>query len=51
MSVIDTRNEQMFPKIRPQEIDRLRQFGEIRRYAAGEPLFVTGEICRACSSF
>jgi thioredoxin reductase (NADPH) len=45
MSVIDTRKEQMFPKIRPEEIDRLRQFGEIRRYAAGEPLFVTGEIC------
>jgi len=45
MSIIDPRNEQMFPKIRPEEIDRLRQFSEIRRYAAGEPLFVTGEIC------
>jgi thioredoxin reductase (NADPH) len=41
---IDIRNEQMFPKLTPQEIDRLRRFGEVRHYAAGEPLFVTGEI-------
>ena len=44
MSTIDTRREQMFPKLEPREIDRLRRFGEIRRYAAGEALFVTGEI-------
>src|ERR1700737_2582100 len=44
MSTIDTRREQMFPKLEPREIDRLRRFGEVRRYAAGEPLFVTGEI-------
>ena len=41
---IDIRNEQMFPKLTPQEIDRLRRFGEARHYAAGEALFVTGEI-------
>jgi thioredoxin reductase (NADPH) len=44
MSTIDTRREQMFPKLSPREIDRLRRFGKIRRYAAGEPLFVTGEV-------
>jgi thioredoxin reductase (NADPH) len=33
----------MFPKLRPEEVDRLRRFGEIRRYAVGELLFVTGE--------
>jgi thioredoxin reductase (NADPH) len=44
MSTIDIRNEQMFPKLTPHEIDRLRRFGEIRRCAAGEALFVTGEI-------
>ena len=38
------RREQMFPKLGPREIDRLRRFGEVRRYAAGEALFVTGEI-------
>ena len=44
MPTIDTRREQMFPKLAPQEIDRLRRFGEVRHYAAGEALFVTGDI-------
>src|SRR6202051_4129350 len=44
MSTIDIRNEQMFPKLTPHEIDRLRRFGEVWRYAAGEALFVTGDI-------
>ena len=44
MSTIDTRRDQMFPKLLPNEIGRLRRFGEIRRYAAGEQLFKTGEI-------
>jgi hypothetical protein len=29
MSTIDTRREQMFPKLEPREIDRLRRFGEV----------------------
>src|ERR1700720_1190471 len=44
MATIDTRREQMFPKLEPHEIDRLRRFGEVRCYRAGEALFVTGEI-------
>jgi thioredoxin reductase (NADPH) len=44
MSTIDARREQMFPKLEPREIDRLRRFGEVHRYAAGETLFVTGDI-------
>jgi thioredoxin reductase (NADPH) len=43
MSTIDTRREQMFPKLNPGEIDRIRRVGLVRRYAAGEALFVTGE--------
>jgi len=43
MSTIDTRREQMFPKLTPHEIARLRRFGEIQRYAAGQQLFKTGE--------
>src|SRR3979411_2495912 len=43
MSTIDNRREQMFPKLEPDEIDRLRRFGEIRHYAADDALFVTGE--------
>src|SRR6267378_8493125 len=44
MSTIDSRREQMFPTLAPQEIDRIRRFGRIRRYAAGEALFTTGDI-------
>src|ERR1700733_10174206 len=44
MSTIDTRREQMFPKLELREIDRLRRFADVRRYSAGETLFVTGEI-------
>jgi thioredoxin reductase (NADPH) len=44
MSTIDTRHEQIFPKPTPGEIDRLRRFGEIRHYSAGEALFVTGDV-------
>jgi thioredoxin reductase (NADPH) len=44
MSTIDTRHEQMFPKLTPREIDRLRRFGEIRHYSAREALFVTGDV-------
>ena len=43
-SMLEARREQMFPKLSSAEIDRLQGFGEERRYAAGEPLFVTGDI-------
>jgi thioredoxin reductase (NADPH) len=42
MSIIDTKNERMFPKIDPEQIDRLRRYGEVRRYPAGDELLVTG---------
>src|ERR1700688_1109081 len=44
MSTIDYRNEQMFPKLTPNEIGRLHRFGEVRHYAPGEALFVTGNV-------
>jgi thioredoxin reductase (NADPH) len=44
MSTLETRRDEMFPKLSPQEIDRLRRFGTVRRYRAGEALFKTGEI-------
>jgi thioredoxin reductase (NADPH) len=43
MSTFDTRRGEMFPKLSPGEIDRLRSFGTVRRYAAGEMLFAAGE--------
>ena len=44
MSIIETRRAQMFPKLSPEEIERLRRFGTMRRYGAGERLIGTGEI-------
>src|SRR6267143_507600 len=44
MSTLETRREQTFPKLSPAEIDRLRRFGTVRRYRAGEALYRTGEI-------
>jgi thioredoxin reductase (NADPH) len=38
------RRDKIFPRLAPDEIDRLRRFGEIRHYGRGEPLFTTGDI-------
>ena len=43
MSTIDQRRDQMFPKLRPEEIERLRRFGEVRQYKMGDLLIETGE--------
>ncbi|MFC5431247.1 FAD-dependent oxidoreductase [Paraburkholderia denitrificans] len=42
-STLATRRHQMFPELTGEEIDRLRRFGEVRRWAPGELLFHTGE--------
>ena len=44
MPTVDSRREQMFPKLAPREIDRLRRFGQVRHYAPGDALFVMGEV-------
>ncbi|MGC2223866.1 MAG: FAD-dependent oxidoreductase [Methylocella sp.] len=43
MSTIEQRRDQMFPKLLSEEIEHLRRFGEVRRFKAGDLLFVTGE--------
>src|SRR5689334_4533086 len=37
------RPEQTFPTLTPHEIDRMRRFGEVRRYKSGEALFEAGK--------
>src|SRR5260370_13134934 len=37
------RREQTFPALTPQEIARMRRFGDIRTYKDGERLFETGK--------
>jgi thioredoxin reductase (NADPH) len=43
-SVIETRRHQMFPTLERAEIERVRRFGEVRSYAAGEALAKVGEV-------
>src|SRR5262245_53901490 len=43
-SVIETRHDQLFPTLDAAEIDRLRRFGEVRSFAAGEYLERVGEV-------
>jgi thioredoxin reductase (NADPH) len=43
-SLIDARSDQMFPTLEPAEIDRLRRFGKLRSYVAGEALAKVGEV-------
>ncbi len=37
------RHEQTFPELTPNEIARMRRFGEVRSYRSGEMLFETGK--------
>jgi thioredoxin reductase (NADPH) len=40
---MDTRRHQMFPVLEPMEIERVRRFGNVRSYGAGEALAKVGE--------
>ena len=40
------RQDQMFPTLSSQEVERLRRFGSVRRYRDREPLFKTGDLDR-----
>ena len=42
MSLIETRREQMFPKLTSAEIDRLRGFGAVRRFTGTSQLMSAG---------
>jgi thioredoxin reductase (NADPH) len=42
-SIVETRSAQMFPKLEPAQVERLRRFGTTRSYAAGEALATVGQ--------
>jgi thioredoxin reductase (NADPH) len=42
-SIIDTRREQMFPRLSVAEIGRLRRFGHVEAYGPGEPVVQVGQ--------
>jgi thioredoxin reductase (NADPH) len=43
-SVRETRRDQMFPTLEPAELERVRRFGEVRSFAAGEALVKVGQV-------
>ena len=43
-SIIETRRHQMFPVLEPQNIERVRRFGQVRSYDAGEALAKVGDV-------
>ena len=43
-SIIDTRRDQMFPTLDPTDLERVRRFGIVRSYGAGEALARVGEV-------
>src|SRR5665213_4207910 len=42
--IMETRRDQMVPELTLAEIERLRRFGEVRSYSAGDYLSRAGEI-------
>ncbi len=42
-STFEARHEQAFPDLKPEEIERLRRFGIVKRYADGERMFEAGK--------
>ncbi len=42
-AALASRFQQMFPVLSPPEIDRVRRFGEVRRFSPGEILFQAGK--------
>jgi thioredoxin reductase (NADPH) len=43
-SILDQRRDQIFPKLDPLDIERVRRFGDVRSYAAGERLMTAGQV-------
>ena len=41
--ITDSRRDQIFFALAPVELERVRRFGQVRRYGAGEALFKVGE--------
>ena len=44
--IIEARRDQMFPTLEAAEIERVRRFGEVCRYAPGEALTTVGHVAR-----
>jgi thioredoxin reductase (NADPH) len=43
-SILDQRRDQIFPELDPLDIERVRRFGEVRSFVAGERLVTAGQV-------
>jgi thioredoxin reductase (NADPH) len=43
-SIREQRRDQIYPTLDPLEIERVRRFGEVRSFAGGEQLWVSGQV-------
>jgi thioredoxin reductase (NADPH) len=43
-SIIETRHDQVFPTLEASDIERIRRFGSVQSFGAGEALARTGEV-------
>jgi thioredoxin reductase (NADPH) len=43
-SIREARHDQIYPTLDPLEIERVRRFGEVRFFTAGEPLWIMGHV-------
>src|SRR5215472_15629990 len=43
-SILDQRRDQIFPKLDPLDIERVRRFGDVRLFAARERLMTAGQV-------
>ncbi|MGB9391766.1 MAG: FAD-dependent oxidoreductase [Xanthobacteraceae bacterium] len=43
-SILEQRRDQIFPKLDPLDIERVRRFGDVRSFAAGERLMTAGQV-------
>lgn len=43
-SIIEQRGDQIYPTLEPPEIERMRRFGELRSFRAGESLLTSGQV-------
>jgi thioredoxin reductase (NADPH) len=43
-SVLEQRRDQVFPTLEPLDIERVRRFGDVQTFAAGERLLIAGQV-------
>ena len=43
-TLLEQRRDQIFPKLDPLDIERVRRFGDVRSFAVGERIMTAGQV-------